>query len=195
VRSALAAAAVPAAWFAQLVAVPAVLVAQGWQAWQVGLLLLPSAVVAVLMPRYAGALLRRRGSAHTLAVAGVGSAAALLLAAAGAALASPVLLLLAVVSVTLTFGLGQPALMAAAGESVEAEVRGVAVGIATLVFLVGGSIGSAVVGGVGDAVGIPLSLVVLAVLALAGLVALRPLLGSGAPAPVVGTEPQPSSPS
>ncbi|MGA8258371.1 MAG: MFS transporter, partial [Nocardioides sp.] len=37
-RSALAAAAVPAAWFALLVAVPTVLVDHGWEPWQVGLL-------------------------------------------------------------------------------------------------------------------------------------------------------------
>ncbi len=43
VRSALAAAAIPAAWFAQLVAVPAVLVGDGWEPYQVGLLLVPSA--------------------------------------------------------------------------------------------------------------------------------------------------------
>ena len=43
VRSALAAAAVPAAWFALLIAVPAVLLGNGWEPWHVGLALLPSA--------------------------------------------------------------------------------------------------------------------------------------------------------
>ena len=47
----------------------------------------------------------------------------------------------AVVLVTLAFGLGQPALMAAVGDAVPADVRGVALGIATLVFLVGGGVG------------------------------------------------------
>ena len=70
VRSALAAAAVPAAWFALLIAVPAVLVGEGWAAWQVGLLLVPSAVVALFVPRYAGPLLTRIGPAAALAIAG-----------------------------------------------------------------------------------------------------------------------------
>ncbi|WP_324273300.1 hypothetical protein [Blastococcus brunescens] len=48
------------------------------------------------------------------------------------------MLVTAVVLVTLAFGLGQPALMAAVGGAVPADVRGVALGIATLVFLVGG---------------------------------------------------------
>ena len=40
--------------------------------------------------------------------------------------------------------------MAAVGGAVPADVRGVALGIATLVFLVGGGVGSAVVGGIGE---------------------------------------------
>ena len=70
VRSALAAAAVPASWFAMLVGVPAVLLAEGWEAWQVGLLLVPSAVVALFVPRVAGPLLIRVGAASSLAIAG-----------------------------------------------------------------------------------------------------------------------------
>lgn len=176
VRSAVAAAAVPAAWFAQLVAVPAVLVGEGWEPWQVGLLLVPSAALAVVMPRTAGALLVRIGSAASLAVAGITASLALVLAALGTWIVSPIVLVLAVVVVTASFGLGQPALMAAVGGSVDPDDRGVALGVATLLFLVGGSIGSAVVGGLGEVVGIPASLAVLALLPLAGLVALIPEL-------------------
>ena len=64
VRSALAAAAVPAAWFALLIAVPAVLVGDGWEPWQVGVALLPSAVAALMGPRFAGPLLTRVGPAR-----------------------------------------------------------------------------------------------------------------------------------
>ena len=63
------------------------------------------------------------------------------------------MLVTAVVLVTFAFGLGQPALMAAVGGAVPADVRGVALGIATLVFLVGGGVGSAVVGGIGEVAG------------------------------------------
>ncbi len=176
VRSSLAAAAIPAAWFAHLVAVPAVLVHEGWAAWQVGLLLVPSALLAMVMPRTAGTLLSRIGPAAALGLAGIVSTVALLLAALGTWLVSPVVLVVAVALVTVAFGLGQPALMAAVGESVALDVRGVALGVATLLFLVGGSVGSAVVGGLGEVAGIPASLAVLAVLPLLGLVALVPEL-------------------
>jgi MFS family permease len=176
VRSALAAAAVPAAWFALLIAVPAVLVGDGWEAWQVGLLLIPSAAVALFVPRLAGPLLTRVGPANALAFSGVTASLALVLAAVGAALLTPVLLALAVVLVTVAFGVGQPAMSAAAGDAVHVDVRGVALGVATLLFLVGGSVGSAVVAGLGDVVGVPGSVAVLALLPLLGLAVLAPEL-------------------
>ncbi|NHC24251.1 MFS transporter [Nocardioides sp. IC4_145] len=176
VRSAVAAAAVPAAWFGLLVSVPAVLVDHGWDAWQVGLLLVPSAVVALFVPRVAGPLLTRIGGPAALAVAGVTASVALVLAAIGTAAVSSVVLGVSVVLVTMAFGLGQPALTASVGDAVELDVRGVALGVATLLFLVGGSVGSAVVGGIGDAIGAPGALGILAVLPLIGLVALIPEL-------------------
>ena len=81
------------------------------------------------------------------------AAAALGVAALGAHTVSAVLLVVAVVGVTFAFGLGQPALMEAVGDAVADDVRGVALGIATLFFLVGGGVGSAVVGGLGDVLG------------------------------------------
>ena len=176
VRSALAASCVPAAWFALLIAVPAVLAARGWTPLQVGLALVPSAVTGFLAPRLAGPLLVRLGPAKSLVTSGGTAALALVLAAGGAALGSAVLLVGAVVLVTFAFGLGQPALMAAVGGAVPADVRGVALGIATLVFLVGGGVGSAVVGGIGELLGIDRSLLVLALLPVLGALALVPTL-------------------
>ena len=176
VRSALAAAAVPAAWFALLIAVPAVLVARGWEPWQVGVALLPSAVAALAGPRFAGPLLVRVGPTRALALAAMIAAASLLVSALGAYSSSAWLLVTAVVGVTGAFGLGQPALMEAVGSAVSEDVRGVALGIATLFFLVGGSVGSAVVGGLGEVLGMPGALLLLAALPLAGLVALVPQL-------------------
>ncbi len=176
VRSALAAGAVPAAWFALLIAVPAVLVGAGWEPWQVGVALLPSAVVGLLAPRIASPLLNRIGPTPGLAVAALVAAVALVVAALGAQTGSAVLLVAAVVGVTFAFGLGQPALMEAVGDAVDHDVRGVALGIATLFFLVGGGLGSAVVGGLGGVVGMPAALLLLVALPLIGLVALvRPL--------------------
>lgn len=174
VRSATAASAVPAAWFALLVAVPSVLVGSGWEPWQVGLLLLPSAALALFVPRYAGPAIDRFGPARAIALAGTVAIVALLVAAVGAATTSAPLLGFGVLLVTVAFGIGQPAMTAAVADAVEPDVRGVALGVATLVFLVGGSVGSAMVGGLGDAVGIEWSLAALALLPVAGLAALLP---------------------
>jgi MFS family permease len=182
IRSAVAAACVPGSWFAMLIAVPAVLVAKGWEPWQVGVALLPSAVTGLLAPRIASPLLDRVGGTYSLVVAGLTAAGALAVAAGGAAVESPVLLVLAVVVVTFAFGVGQPALMSVVGGAVPDDVRGVALGLATLMFLVGGGVGSAVVGGLAPLFGMPWSLLLLAGLALGGLVVLRPLLRQPAPA-------------
>jgi MFS family permease len=179
VRSALAAAAVPAAWFALLIAVPAVLVADGWQPWQVGVALLPSAVTGLLAPRFAGPLLGRIGGTRSLAVSGSIAAVALVVAAAGAAVTSATLLVVAVVALTFAFGLGQPALMAVVGDAVADDVRGVALGVATLMFLVGGGLGSAVVGGLAGPLGMGGALLLLAVLPLLGLLAIARQLSPG----------------
>jgi MFS family permease len=176
IRSSLAAGAVPAAWFALLIAVPAVLVGDGWEPWQVGVALVPSAVTGLLAPRIASPLLNRIGPSRALALAAVVSAAALAVSALGALTASAVLLVIAVVGVTFAFGLGQPALMEAVGDAVADDVRGVALGIATLFFLVGAGVGSAVVGGLGDVFGMAPALLALTALPLAGLVVLRPQL-------------------
>ena len=174
VRSALAASAVPAAWFALLIAVPAVLAARGWSPLSIGLALVPSAVTGFLAPRLAGPLLVRLGAARSLLVSGGTAAVALVVAAGGAALGSAPVLVSAVILVTFAFGLGQPALMAAVGDAVPEEVRGVALGIATLVFLVGGGVGSAVVGGFGELFGLDRSLLVLALLPVVGCLGLLP---------------------
>lgn len=176
VRSAVAAAAVPAAWFALLIAVPAVLVGQGWEPWQVGVALIPSAAAALTAPRLAGPLLSRIGASRSLALAGVIAAAALGVAALGAYAGSATLLVTAVVCVTLAFGLGQPALMESVGDAVSDDVRGVALGVATLFFLVGGGVGSAVVGGLGEVLGMSQALLLLAALPVAGIFALLPQL-------------------
>ena len=182
VRSAVAAAAVPAAWFALLIAVPAVLVADGWQPWQVGLALVPSAATGLLAPRVAGPLLNRIGGRSALRFSGLTAVAALLVAAGGAYAVSATLLVLAVVAVTFAFGLGQPALMAVVGDAVSEDVRGVALGVATLMFLVGGGGGSAVVGGLAPVIAMPGSLTLLAGIALLGLAALGRRTGTPEPA-------------
>ena len=174
VRSAAAAAAIPAAWFALLVAIPIVLLGLGWAPWQVGLALVPSGVVSLLMPRLAGPVVAKVSAANALLFSAAVAAVSLLVAAVGAALEIPAVIVVAVVLVTISFGVGQPALSAAVGAAVPQDVRGVALGVATLIFLVGGSIGSAVVGGLGDVVGIGASIALLTVLPLLGMVLVAP---------------------
>lgn len=176
VRSAVAASAVPASWFAMLIALPAVLLAEGWEAWQVGLAMVPSAAVALLVPQVTGPMLTRIGPGRALAVSGLVASAALLVATAGAFWASATVLVVGIILVTFAFGLGQPALSAVVGDAVHHDVRGVALGVSTLLFLIGGSVGSAVVAGISGPLGMPVALLVLAVLPLLGLVVLVPTL-------------------
>ncbi len=175
-RSAFAAAAIPAGWFALLVAVPLVLAARGWSPLGIGLVLVPSALLALLMPYVTGRVLPRWGADRTLAVTCPVTVAALLVAALGAAIGAPVLLMVAVASLTVAFGIGQPAMILGVSGAVDPEQRGVALGVTTLLFLAGAGVGAAVVGGLGEVLGISGALGVLALLPVAGtLVMLRQL--------------------
>lgn len=176
VRSAVAASSVPAAWFALLIALPAVLLGDGWEAWQVGLAMVPSALVALCVPRVAGPMLIRIGPGRSLVVSALVASGALVVATAGAHWVNAPVLVVGIVLVTFAFGLGQPALSAVVGDAVPPEVRGVALGVATLFFLIGGSVGSAVIAGVSGPLGIPASLLLLAALPLLALVVLAPTL-------------------
>jgi MFS family permease len=138
--------------------------------------MVPSAVVALVVPQVTGPTLNRIGPARALAVSAVVASAALLVATAGAHWTSAPILVVAIILVTFAFGLGQPALSAVVGDAVQQEVRGVALGVSTLLFLIGGSVGSAVVAGISGPLGMPAALLVLAVLPLLGLLVLRPTL-------------------
>lgn len=172
VRPALAAAAAPSCWFALIVAVPAVLVEEGWASWEVGLLLVPGAAFALWVPRLVSRLLPTWGGPMVIAVATLISAAALVVASVGLALTAPLLVGLSAVILSVGFGMGQPALMTTVGDAVHVDVRGVALGVATLVFLVGGSVGSAAVGGLGGLIGIPATLACLVLVPALGLFAI-----------------------
>lgn len=176
VRSALAAAAIPASWFALLVAMPAVLLGVGWEPWQVGLTLVPSGLLGLFMPRVTGPVMARVTSATALMFAAGTAAVSLLVASLGARLESAAVLVVAVALVTVAFGIGQPALSASVAEAVEDDVRGVALGVATLMFMVGGSLGSAVVGGLGHTIGMAAALLCVVALPLLGLLLLIPNL-------------------
>ncbi len=169
-RSAAAGAVVPAGWFALLVAVPTALAARGWTPLGVGLVMAPSALAALVMPRVTRVLLTRVGSGRILAAACPLAGAGVLVAAAGARTGVVALLLVSVMAVTVAFSMGQPAMVDAVGSAVEEPRRGVALGVATLIFLVGAGVGAATVGGLSGLLGIAGALAVLVVVPAAGTV-------------------------
>lgn len=164
VRAALAGASIPAAWFALLLSVPATLHDRGWTTLQVGLALVPSAVVGLLAAQVAGRVMQRLGAPLTLAAAALLAAATLLTTALAIRSGWPVVLAAAVAAVTVAFSIGQPAMVWSVGSAVPTDVRGIALGVATLMFLVGGSLGAAAVGGLADTLSIPAALGSVAVL-------------------------------
>jgi MFS family permease len=174
-RSAFATAAVPASWFALLLGAPLAAASWGWSPLATGMLLVPAAAVGFVSPMMARVLLGRLGARRSIALACPTAVVALLVAATGALVEAPALLAVAVVLVSAAFGVGQPAMISAVGRAVAPGQRGVALGIATLVFLTGASVGAALVGGLADVVGISGAFCLLVVLPLAGLGAL--LLG------------------
>lgn len=171
-RSAFAAAAVPASWFALLLGVPLAAASWGWTPLAIGALLLPAAVIGFASPPVTRRLLARLGGRACLALACPTAVVGLVLAGLGGATGSPVLLAAAVALVTVAFGVGQPAMVSAVGAAVPAGQRGVALGVATLVFLTGAGIGAALVAGLAELVGVPGSFLVLVALPVAGVVAL-----------------------
>lgn len=176
VRSALAAAPIPACWFALLIAIPSVLVEGGWEPWQVGLLLVPSAAVALLVPHWGATLLERHGGIRLMLVTMGLTSVATLIGGVGLLQEWPVPISISMVGMVVAFGLGHPAVLATVGESTDLDVRGVALGIVTLVFLVGGSAGSAMVAGLGELIGIPETVLVAAVVPVLAVVVLLPEL-------------------
>lgn len=174
-RSAFAAAAVPASWFALLLGVPLAAASWGWSPLATGTLLLPAAVIGFASPPIARRLLARLGGRRTIALACPTAVVALLVAALGGVLESPALLALAVALVTAAFGVGQPAMISSVGAAVPGAQRGVALGIATLVFLTGAGVGAALVGGLSSVIGVPAAFCLLVALPVLGIVAL--LLG------------------
>ena len=181
-RSAFATAAVPASWFALLLGVPLAAASWGWTPLATGLLLVPSAVIGFVSPRIARALIGRLGPRRAIAVACPTAVVALLVAALGGASESPVLLAVAVALVTAAFGVGQPAMIASVSAAVSPARRGVALGVATLVFLTGASVGAALVGGLAEIVGVPGAFCLLVALPVAGVATLL-IGGRSAPGP------------
>lgn len=163
-RSLLTAVSLSSAWFGMLVAIPTTLAAAGWSSIRVGLLLIPCAVLGLIAPRITGPVLLRVGPPRSQFIAMSGVTTALLLASLGVSTASPLPLVLATLALMASFGLGQPAMTALVVDAVPSHSRGGALGLLTLFFLMGGGLGAAAVGGLGEEIGLGRAVLVLTIL-------------------------------
>jgi MFS family permease len=152
VRAGIAAAGMPVVYFAGLVAVPLQLAARGWDPFENGLLLLPGALVGATVSFNSARVLARLGRRGT-AMLGLSLSSVGALVSAGVVF-SPWLAGIGFVGLTVGYALAQPSLVGAVAAAVPGDLRGAALGLFTLVFFIGAGLGSAVVGGLGDLLGL-----------------------------------------
>lgn len=170
VRAGVAGAGMPVVYFAGLVAVPLQLAQRGWDPFENGLLLLPGALVGAAVSFSSAKVLARLGRRGT-AVLGLSLSAVGALVSAGVVL-SPWLAGVGFVGLSTGYALAQPALVGTVAAAVPDRLRGAALGLFTLTFFVGAGLGSAVVGGLGDVLGLSGALAVAVVAPLVGVVVL-----------------------
>jgi MFS family permease len=162
-----------AAYLAMLFAAPLMLASRfGWGPLTIGLVLLPAAVCAVATSRVVPLVLPRAGTARVAMTLTLLSAAGLLVAGASQTRVATVVGLAAAVS---GFAGAQVALVGAVPALVPAELRTSAVAVFNLVFIAGGSVGSAAAGGLADAFSLPVAVAAVAVLPVAGALIARTL--------------------
>lgn len=177
--SLLTAVSMPAAWFGLLVTLSTALVAAGWSTIQVGMLLVPCALLGLFVPRVTGPLLIRLGPRRSQLAATAGTVVALALAAAGVHWTAAVPLVLASLVLMVSFTLGQPAMTMSVADAVPPSTRGGALGLLTLFFLLGGALGAATAGGLGEAIGPAAALLALGTIPAGAALALL-IVGRGA---------------
>lgn len=158
-----------AAYLGMIFAVPQILTAeQGWRPLQIGLAMLPAALVGAVVSRLVGGTAQRLGRYRVALWLAVGSGTGLIVA--GLFSATPVVMILGLAAVVAGFAGGQVALIDGIPPLVDDDVQGVALGVFNLVFFTGGAVGSAVTGGLGKVLSLPVALACLAVLPFAGAV-------------------------
>lgn len=161
-----------AAYLGMLLALPLLLAeSQGWRPLQIGLALLPAAALGAVVASTVGAVAERVGRSRLASWLTAGSAVGLLIAAA--APGSPVLLVTGMCLVVAGFAGGQVALLDGVAALVDEAHRGVALGVFNLLFFSGGAVGAAAVGGLSGLVTLPGALACLAILPVAGALAIR----------------------
>jgi MFS family permease len=158
-----------AAYIGMILALPLILTAeQQWRPLQIGLAMLPAALLGAVVSRVVGGTAQRLGRYRVVVWLAAGSAAGLLLA--GTMHTVPALMIVGFAAVVAGFAGGQVALVDGIPPLVDEDVQGVALGVFNLVFFTGGAVGSAVVGGLGKVVSLPTALICLGLLPFAGAI-------------------------
>ena len=169
VLAALAALTLFGAYLAMLFAAPLLLLQDhDWTPTQLGLVLLPAAVMGALTARGVGHLIVKRDPFRLTAALALVSAAGLVLA--GAADGAPAATTLALGMSLVGFMSAQVALVDRVPLVLEPDVRSIATGVFILVFLIGGAMGTAAVAGLTDPLGLAGAVACVAALPAAGAV-------------------------
>jgi MFS family permease len=169
VLGALAALTLFGAYVAMLFAAPSLLLQDhDWTPTQIGLALMPAAVMGALTARAVGHAIATRDPFRLTATLALVSAAGLGLA--GVADGSPVATTLGLGMALAGFMSAQVALVDRVPLMVEHEVRSIATGVFILIFLIGGAMGSAAVAGLTDPFGLAGAVAAVAALPAAGAV-------------------------
>ena len=156
-------------YLAMLFAAPLLLLqSHDWTPTQIGLVLLPAAVMGALTARAVGHLIVTWDPFRLTAALALVSSAGLLLA--GVADGSPVATTLGLGMSLVGFMSAQVALVDRVPLVLEPEVRSIATGVFILVFLVGGALGSAAVAGLTEPFGLSGAVACVAALPAAGAV-------------------------
>jgi MFS family permease len=169
VLGALAALTLFGAYVAMLFAAPLLLLQDhDWSPTQIGLVLLPAALMGAASARGLGHLIARLDAFRLTAGLALVSAAGLLLA--GIADGAPAWTTLALGMSIVGFMAAQVALVDRVPLVLEPEVRSIATGVFILVFLIGGAMGPAAVAGLTDPLGLAGAVAAVGVLPAAGAV-------------------------
>jgi MFS family permease len=155
------------AYVAMLFAAPLLLLeGHDWSPTQIGLVLLPAAVMGALTARAVGHLIAKRDPFRLTAALALVSAAGLLIA--GMEDGAPVATTLALGMVLIGFMSAQVALVDRVPLMVEPEVRSLATGVFILFLLIGGAAGPAAVAGLTEPFGLAGAVACVAALPAAG---------------------------
>jgi MFS family permease len=175
-----------AAYFAMLLAAPELLAGtRGWRPLQIGVALLPAAIMGAIASRWAGRAGPRIGHFRTARAAATAALVGLVIGALASA--STVAIVLGLAGTAIGFGASQTVLIDRVSIVTPPDMLGASLGVFNLVVFVGGSLGTALVGGLSGVLGVSPSLAVLALLPLVAIAVLSPVGVPSAPDLLAGS--------